>query len=188
MASFTKDVIKNTFMDLLDRMPMSQITVKLLVEECGINRNSFYYHYQDLPSLIEELVKEEADRIIREHPSIESVEAALRAAVDFAAQNRRAILHIYNSVNRDIFERYLWQVCDHVIATYGATALKDQAISAPDRELIGRFCRCACFGLVIDWLDRPMAPDIEAQISRFCQLNRGLVEEMLRRSAGTSEC
>ena len=29
----------------------------MIVEECGINRNSFYYHYQDLPALIEEMIE-----------------------------------------------------------------------------------------------------------------------------------
>ena len=40
-----------------------------IVEKCGINRNSFYYHYQDLPALIEEIIKEEAEAIIRKYGS-----------------------------------------------------------------------------------------------------------------------
>ena len=26
--------------------------VRDIVEDCGINRNSFYYHFQDIPSLL----------------------------------------------------------------------------------------------------------------------------------------
>ena len=107
MTNLTKDLIKKTFVSLLERMPLTQITVKMIVEECGINRNSFYYHYQDLPALIEEMVREEADGIIKDYPNIESIETALLAVTDFASKNKKAILHIYNSVNRDIFERYL---------------------------------------------------------------------------------
>ena len=64
MPSFMKDAIKKTFVELLEELPMSSITVKMIVEKCGINRNSFYYYYQDLPSLVEEMVKDEADTII----------------------------------------------------------------------------------------------------------------------------
>ena len=71
MTNLTKELIRKTFISLLDRYPLTQITVKMLVKECDINRNSFYYHYQDLPALIEEIVKEEADRIMKEYPSIE---------------------------------------------------------------------------------------------------------------------
>ena len=61
MANFTKKAIKETFVELLEEHPLSDITIKDIVEKCGINRNSFYYHYHDLPDLIEEIVKEDAE-------------------------------------------------------------------------------------------------------------------------------
>ena len=39
MPNFTKMAIKATFIRLLDEKPLSQITVKDIVEECGVNRN-----------------------------------------------------------------------------------------------------------------------------------------------------
>ena len=42
MTTQTKDAIKNSFMKLLNRKPLSKITVKEIVEDCGINRNSCY--------------------------------------------------------------------------------------------------------------------------------------------------
>ena len=69
MTNLTKDLIKKTFVSLLERMPLTQITVKMIVEECGINRNSFYYHYQDLPALIEDIMQDNADKIINENPT-----------------------------------------------------------------------------------------------------------------------
>ena len=51
MANFTKKAIKETFIALLEERPLSDITVKDIVGKCGINRNSFYYHYQDIPAL-----------------------------------------------------------------------------------------------------------------------------------------
>ncbi|MBS6735416.1 MAG: YhgE/Pip domain-containing protein [Clostridiales bacterium] len=44
------------------------------MEDCGINRNTFYYYFHDIPSLIEDMVMEEAERIIREYPSPETIE------------------------------------------------------------------------------------------------------------------
>ena len=45
LPGFTKRAIRNSFIRLLNERPVSQITVKDIVEDCGINRNSFYYHY-----------------------------------------------------------------------------------------------------------------------------------------------
>ena len=136
MPGFTKNAIKKEFLRLLDEKPLSQITVKNIVEACGINRNSFYYHYQDIPALIEEIVREQADIFIADYPDIGSMEEAINAVVDFCSRNRRAILHIYKSVNRDIFEDYLWKICDYVLSAYAKTAFKGHRVSESDRRLI----------------------------------------------------
>ena len=62
MANLTEKAIKASALKLLNEKPINQITIKDIVEDCGINRNSFYYHFRDLPSLIEEMVMEQALR------------------------------------------------------------------------------------------------------------------------------
>ena len=57
MPNFTKNAIKQAFIKLLHERPLKQITVKDIVEECGINRNSFYYHFADIPTLTEEIIR-----------------------------------------------------------------------------------------------------------------------------------
>ena len=52
MPPFAKREIKNSFIKLLTELPISQITVKDIVEDCGVNRNSFYYHFQDIYDLL----------------------------------------------------------------------------------------------------------------------------------------
>ena len=89
MSTFTKREIKNTFLEMLEEMPLNQITVKALVEKCGINRNSFYYHYQDIPALIEEIVTEDANEIISSYASIESMQMGLKAILEFGSKSVR---------------------------------------------------------------------------------------------------
>ena len=67
MPNFTKRAIKDAFLRQLAERPLGQITVKDIVEECGINRNSFYYHYEGIPSLLEEIIAEELKKLIETH-------------------------------------------------------------------------------------------------------------------------
>ena len=80
---------------MLEERPLSNITVKDIVEKCGINRNSFYYHYQDIPALIEEIVKEEAEQILEKYPSVSTIVECFDALIEFASHRKRAIMHIY---------------------------------------------------------------------------------------------
>lgn len=49
----TRAAIINAFWQLLDEKPYNKITVKNIVERCQVNRNTFYYHFHDIPELLE---------------------------------------------------------------------------------------------------------------------------------------
>ena len=49
----TEQQIIETFLDLLRRMPLKQIHVRTLCDACGLNRSSFYLHFQDLSDLMQ---------------------------------------------------------------------------------------------------------------------------------------
>ena len=65
MANFTKKAIVASFIKLLTERPLSQITVKDIVTDCGVNRITFYYNFEDIPKLIETVVEEDAATIIQ---------------------------------------------------------------------------------------------------------------------------
>ena len=67
MPPFAKREIKNSFIKLLTERPISQITVKDIVEDCGVNRNSFYYHFQDIYDLLGYIFREEADATLEKY-------------------------------------------------------------------------------------------------------------------------
>ncbi|MBR6917203.1 MAG: TetR/AcrR family transcriptional regulator C-terminal domain-containing protein [Clostridia bacterium] len=182
MANFTKKAIKDAFGELLGEKPLNKITVKDIVERCGINRNSFYYHFQDIPGLIEEIVTEEADKIIAEYHTIDSIEMGIKAAMDFVGYNRREILHIYNSANRDIFEHYLWKVCDYIVSAYfDALSNEGLAVSEEDRKPIMKFYRSVCFGLAMDHLRTGMREGGD-DIFRIASIQKEHIEEMIKNS------
>lgn len=178
MANFTKIAIKNAFGELLSEKPLSRITVKDIVEKCGINRNSFYYHFQDIPSLIEKIVTEEADRIIAENHTVDSLGSAIRAAMDFVGDNRREVLHIYNSANRDIFEQYLWKVCDYIVSSYIDALCKDTpSIADGDRPMLEKYYSSVCFGLAMDYLRRGIKDSSDEEILKIADMQKIIFEE-----------
>ncbi len=175
MPNFTRRAIKESFLKLLNQRPLNQITVKDIVEDCGINRNSFYYHFSDLPALVEEIMAERVSAMVEDHPTIDSVQEGADAIVEFVMHNKRAIYHIYNSVSRDVFERHLMEVCRYVVTTYLDGMLEE--VEEADRDAILRFHRCACFGSVIDWLNGGMKDDVSDYFRRIRQLRLGLPEK-----------
>lgn len=181
MANFTEKAIKASFIKLLNQKPISKISVKDIVEDCGINRNSFYYHFSDIPALLEDIITEVTSAIIAKYPAVNSLDQCFSAAFDFALENKKAAFHIYNSVSRDIFERELMKLCDYAVRTYVDSAFEGIDSGQRDREVVLRFIKCSCFGLVIDWLNNGMEDSSIDDLLRINKLCRGFSEEIIRR-------
>ncbi len=186
MPSFTKQAIKASFLKLLSERPLHKISVRSIVEDCGINRNSFYYHFQDIPALMDEIMVELADALVKKYPEIDSLEDCINEAFDFALANKKAVLHIFHSMNREQFEKVLLDACAYVVRTYLDTVFGDSKVSAADREIAIRFFKFELFGAAIQWLTEGLPEDAMGEIHHLMRLCHGLSDEMLTRcAAGT---
>lgn len=179
MANFTRKAIKETFIALLEERPLSEITVKTVVETCGVNRNTFYYHFRDLPALIEEIIRDEAEAIIRKYPSVNSFVQCFDALIEFASHRKRAIMHIYRSVSREEFERNLMMVSEYFVSSYIDTALAQKNIHQEDVKAVTRYYKCVAFGLVIDWLNNGMAEEQAQSVRRIFLLKKDPAVEIV---------
>lgn len=178
-----REALKAAFLRLLEERPLREITVKDIVQAGGVNRNTFYYHFKDIPALLEELVTDQAERIIAAQPL--SLADCLETAARFALEHRQAVLHINQSAHRDLFERNLMDLCRRVVEDYAAAVIGSVPISREDRAVIVRFYQCECFGQIMAWLNDGMRYDLGKQFRRLCLLAEGMTEMMLKRAMGT---
>lgn len=183
MPNFTEKAIKEAFLKLISENPLNKISVKAIVAECGINRNSFYYHFRDIPDLIERIVKEAANALIEKYPSISTLDEAVDVAFNFTLRNRKTVLHICNSVNRSIFEYYLMEICEYIVKTYFETAFKVEKnkINEENTAVMLNFTKCTLFGLYLNWINTGMREDAIEKAKRMIVLCRGLSDEMIER-------
>lgn len=183
MANFTKQAIKASFMKLLNEQPLNKISVRDIVEDCGINRNSFYYHFQDIPSLLGEIIAEETETLIREYPTISTLDECCYAALRFAQENKQAVRHIYHSMSRDVFTQYALRTCEYVVRSYIATAFPDERLQGQDKEIVIRFLKCSLFGMCIDWIEQGMTDSAYDVLHRMLELVQDVPDLIVRRSA-----
>ena len=173
MPPFAKREIKNSFIKLLTERPISQITVKDIVEDCGVNRNSFYYHFQDIPSLLEEIIVEMTAKVIENLPEESTFEEKVTAALQEINLNKRMIYHIYGSSNREFYEKQLMKICEHVTRTYIRSREYSERVDTKDLEFVISYLKCELFGQLIDWLNHDMSYDIVEHSRILCRMFAG---------------
>ena len=186
MKSAMKQKIVDAVVDITEASSMRSVHIAKIIKELGINRNTFYYHFADIPSLATEIITERADSIVREYANPESPAACLHAAVQFMTENRRAVMHMYRSISHDTVAFYLMQICRHTVEAYAAAAYGDLPISKEDQDILIRFWQCECYGQIVEWLSNDMRYDIQAQFDRLCTLYRGGFDAMVTQSLGAT--
>ena len=175
MSVLTKKAIKEEFIKLLEKKPIDQITIRDITDSCGISRNTFYYHYADLPALVEEIIMEQAEEIIRRYPDVKSLEQALEVSAEFMMENRRSAVHILNSSHRYIYEQCLMKVCRHVVQAYVDVAIPSGLFSDEEKELMIEYYKCISFGIVVEWCDNGMKDNCAPRFDKLLNLRRKML-------------
>ena len=187
VQQYTKKNIREEFIKILNERPLNKITVKDIASACEINRNTFYYYYTDVYALLSELFQTELQTVIDEYNDTFSWEESFIVATKFALENKIAINHVYNSMQREELEDYIYNVSGHVMNRYVEKLSDGISASSGDKKLISSFYQCALTEMVLRWIASGMKEDPDTIVRRIGQLFDGHIALSLKRSAGLND-
>jgi len=176
MASFTKKAIVESFLHLLGKKPIDKITVRDVVDHCGINRNTFYYYFQDIYAVLEEISHNVADALPQDAPLSVTVEAFFRGMWSFNMAHPRTTRGLLMSLGLDGLERYFAQDMDSVIVARLAREAETAEWDAAHLKHVTAFLRHAIFGFCIDLLNLDKSDSFEQTLSDIVQILQDVQE------------
>lgn len=186
MVNLTKKAIMDSFLKLLNERPFDKITVKDIVEECGVNRNTFYYHYHDIFELLAEILEADLQKIAEDSPISASWQNVLLQTMTFAIENKKALYHLYNSMNRRQVEKYVIETSNRTIRTFITYKSSEYEINEEDLSRVVMFYSSAVSGMLLQWIDGNMRQDPEIEIQRMGILLEGTVDIMLQNAVNNN--
>ena len=184
MSSFTKEVIIKTLFELLNEKPLAKITVKDIVERCGVNRNTFYYHFRDISDVVECALKREVDKAFEQPVEIYSVLECLEVLVNLIGENRKAMLHIYGSLQRENFTNALDKMCQYIVSQYAEHNFDPEILEKEEVKVLMHFYKCVMTGVMLDWMDHRMSYDLTEYAGKIRALYGNTFEKTLEKAAG----
>lgn len=107
MTEMTKILLSKSFKKLLSKKMLNKITVKDIVNDCKLTRQTFYYHFQDIYELLDWTYKNEIGELLNE-PNSNSWEKVVVNFLSYIRENRSMYLNTMNSVGREHFEQAIY--------------------------------------------------------------------------------
>ncbi len=181
MASTTKESLGAALKQMLTVKPIDKITVKDLVEICGVNRQTFYYHFDDVYDLLEWVFEEDANRVLPSEVVYEHWRDDVMMFFKYLADNSVFALNIYNSNSRIYMLRYFKRRLQGCIRSFAIIVSDGKNIDRTDFEFVVEFYANGVVGLISQWLDLGMQLPKEITQDRFLKLLDNSVENMLAR-------
>lgn len=96
MSNDVKEKIRTTLLQLSGQTSIEKINVSMLVRECNVSRTLFYYYYQDIYDVLQDILCREMEKVIGECLSIPDSERSVCRFVELSVQQfplMRRILH-----------------------------------------------------------------------------------------------
>ena len=167
MAKFTRQAIMYSLLKLLQEKSIDKISVKDICELCEINRNTFYYYYSDIYQVLEELLKFETEKSLKEDQKYESFYEDFLKRYHLIIEYKKAVYNLYNSKNRDLILKYFQDITEDFVEKYVYKEVKGKKLLPEDIKFIIDFYSSSMIGNIFRWMHKGMQEKQEQLIYKL---------------------
>lgn len=176
----TKKAIAYSLKELLLEKPLSKITISDISQRCDINRQTFYYHFQDITDLVEWICLEDADKVLKDNKTYSTWQEGFLSIFEIMRLDRPFIMNIFHSISLDTLYKYLYKLVYPLIYNVVNEKAQGLIVIEEDKRFIADFFKYSFVALVLDWIEKDMKEDPKIIIDRLSILIEGTIEHALK--------
>ena len=109
MSLRTRQALAASLKRAMLKKPLSKISVRELIEDCNVNRKTFYYHFDDIYALVKWMLEQEAVELVKQFDLVVNYKEAILFILDYVEANKHILNCAYDSMGRDGLKRFLYQ-------------------------------------------------------------------------------
>ncbi|WP_246061480.1 TetR-like C-terminal domain-containing protein [Paenibacillus oralis] len=180
-SHLTKKALAASLKQIMRHVPLNKITVKHIVDDCGLNRQTFYYHFKDIYELLGWIYQTEAVDAIAGERSYSTWTIGFYKIFKYIGENKAFCLNTLHSLARSHLDAYLYSVTNELIMGVVNEVSCGMRVEEADKRFLTNFYTLAFAGLVIEWMRDGMKEQPEVIIGKLSELMEGNFVRALRR-------
>jgi len=150
---YTKKALADSLKKFMRSKPLSKISVSEIVADCGMNRKTFYYHFEDIYALIKWILEQEAIEVVKSFDLMIAPEEAIAFVIDYVNDNKHILCCAYDTMGREEMKRFFYADFQGVTESIINSVCDENAISIDQgfKEILISFYTEALVGMLIDY-------------------------------------
>lgn len=185
MPNRTKKELAASLKRLLCQKPLDKITIQDLVNDAQVSRKTFYYHFQDIYSLLEWALVDEGRQVLADRDQAGDWRKRMWDTFRYFQDNQAMILNIYRSVqkNRDLLERHVSGLILPLLDQLFGSQPGHERVEEEDKRFLLDLYSYGLVQLFLRWIGDGMKADPQQMMARIDRLFTGSMEDFIRRCA-----
>lgn len=151
MSADMKSVISRSLKNMVRHGNIDKITVKALIDDCHISRQTFYYHFQDIMDVMEWSMRQETERLTDKSLKAGTLRDALKIFISFTAEQFPILQKLMNSQRRSQFEKLILDSLETYLGSLAQYQKDHLSVTYPDREVLLRYSACGLAGILLKY-------------------------------------
>ncbi len=176
MPADMKHTIVETYMEMVRKGNVDKITVKALIEECHISRQTFYYHFRDIMDVLEWSFRMVVERLVQRTLKAEGAEEAIRIFVSSTVENHQMIEKLMNSQRRREIEQLMTDAVETYLRELARYKNPDLTVNVSNMEVTLHFISCGIIGVLLKYGGMPQVDTEKLSKQLFQILAREIPE------------
>lgn len=188
----TKHALAAALKELMAHKPLEKITIHEITERCGMRRQNFYYHFEDIYDLLHWMFEEEAMVLLRQHEGALLWQEGCLQLFQYLWENRAVCLCALKSLGHEhlkrFFEAEIYTIIHNTIEQIGQSiGIKDGAQAQVDIDLLTHFFVTALAGMMESWLLGELDQTPEELVAFVDTLLQDYIRGVLGRVSSSAE-
>lgn len=181
MSLNTKQQLANALKNLMLTKSLEKITVKDIVTHCGVNRQTFYYHFKDIYDLLGWIYKTEAVGSILNYKTYETWQQGFLKIFQYVEDNKEFCMNTFHSMGRDHLEDFLHSEIFPLVLSVVNEISTEYPVSEESKRFIADFYTFAFIGLLTSWMKTGMKDTPCEIIKKLEKLINGTIKRAIYR-------
>ncbi|HAH62462.1 MAG TPA: dihydroxyacetone kinase transcriptional activator DhaS [Treponema sp.] len=181
MSQITKTALAASLKKISETTPIDRITVTQIVEDCGVNRQTFYYHFKDIYDLVSWIYQKETTESIGEKKTYNTWQDGFMNVFTYVLANRNFVLRTYYSSCRQHLLDFLYKEVYNLLIGVVDECAGNFSVHDEDKSFIANFYKYAFVGIMFDWIEDDMYKKPEVLVRQISTLVEGDIFKALER-------
>lgn len=185
----TKKTLAASLKKAMGKKPLSKITVSEIIGDCGVNRKTFYYHFEDIYGLLKWMVEQEAVEVVKQFYLMVDFDDAIQFVIDYVDANKHILNCAYDSMGRDVMKRFFYADFIGILRTIVDGTEKELSMSVTEdfKIFLCNLYAEALAGILIDWFQDKKARDRENTLQYISLIFRASLPQVIASAAAVGK-